>query len=270
MDGQRWTAVKRTVSLLTVCRWPSTVNRLMCTVTYISQGKNSFILTSNRDESPNRSPKQISRVQENGLELLFPRDNTAGGTWIAVANSNKVICILNGAYEFHPHQPPYKRSRGVMALDFFQYKNAALFFENYDFEGMEAFTMVTYDNEQLWDVRWDGKKLYTTPLDVNGKYLWASATLYTKEAQHNRKKWFADWQKDRTDFSAASIMRFHRTAGNGDTWNDLIMNRLDMVRTVSITQITKTENNIQMNYNDLLSGGNGIKRLEISSKNIQN
>ena len=238
----------------------------MCTVTYISKGANEFILTSNRDENPSRSPSHISRTLENGLELLFPRDNTAGGTWIAVSNTNKVICILNGAYEFHQHTPPYRRSRGLMALDFFKYQDAESFFKHYEFGGMEPFTMVNFDDGDLWDVRWDGKRLDTTLLDSSGKYIWASATLYTQEAKNKRKKWFLDWQESRTDYSKQAILHFHKTAGEGDAWNDIIMNRLNMVRTVSITQINKLKNIIEMDYNDLLRAQYKWAQLKINNK----
>lgn len=237
----------------------------MCTVSYISKGKNQFILTSNRDENATRSPQNITRVEENGIELLFPRDNAAGGTWIAVSNTNKVICLLNGAYEQYKRQLPYRTSRGLMALHFFQLPDAQTFFDTFEFEGMEPFTMVTYDDGDLWDVRWDGTKLHKTPLDTEGKYIWASATLYDETAKTKRQKWFAEWQENRTDFSLEAIYKFHRYTGDGDEWNDLVMNRFGLVQTVSITQIIKEEESIEMQYNDLLRDKQTMKSFELMS-----
>ena len=106
----------------------------MCTVTYIPQPGGHFVLTSNRDENAARSPQSLDSEVIGAAKLLFPRDTGAGGTWIAASDSNRVVCLLNGAFVKHQHQPPYKRSRGTMVLDFFRFATAESFFENYDFE----------------------------------------------------------------------------------------------------------------------------------------
>ena len=158
----------------------------MCTVTYIPKGSDSFILTSNRDESPARSPKNVSMIGQKGVLLAFPRDAKAGGTWVAISGDNRVVCLLNGAFEWHRHNPPYKRSRGIMVLDFFTFSNANVFFDTYDFEGMEPFTMIIYDRDDLFEFRWDGNQKYVKLLDRNAKYIWSSTTLYTNEVKAKR------------------------------------------------------------------------------------
>ena len=67
-----------------------------------------------------------------------------------------------------------------MVLEFFQYPDANQFFAAYDFAGMESFTMITYDNGQLWDFRWDEVKQqkFIKALDTNACHIWSSATLY--------------------------------------------------------------------------------------------
>ena len=226
----------------------------MCTVTYIPKGNNEFILTQNRDESPTRSAHNLLKINKNGKEVLFPRDSGAGGTWIAVSDSNQLVSILNGAFMKHKHQPPYRRSRGIMALDFFDFSNAEQFFQTYDFEGMEPFTMLIFDDGKLFDFRWDERYKFIEELDVNQTHIWASSTLYTKEAKKKRRIWFEDWKKGRKDFSQSAILDFHRTAGDGDPENDLVMNRSNMVRTTSITSIVKSKSETEMYFSDLLSG----------------
>lgn len=224
----------------------------MCTVTYIPQPGGHFALTSNRDESAARSPKSLDSEWIAGSQLIFPRDTGAGGTWIAAADSNRVVCLLNGAFIKHQHQPPYKRSRGVMVLDFFRFPNAEEFFDQYDFEGMEPFTFVIVDDGQPWELRWDEQQAHIKKLDPMGHYLWSSATLYPGEVGEMRQAWFRDWLKGRQDFSPAAILHFHQTGGQSDSWNGFVMNRADKVQTVSITQIVKGNAEISMVYNDLL------------------
>lgn len=89
----------------------------MCTVTYLPVST-GFVLTQNRDEAPTRSPQIISKEKRFGTELLFPKDTKAGGTWIATARDGRTACLLNGAFEKHKHEPPYRLSRGLVLLDF--------------------------------------------------------------------------------------------------------------------------------------------------------
>ena len=226
----------------------------MCTVTYIPKGKNEFVLTQNRDESPTRSAHELVKIKRNEKEVFFPKDTGAGGTWIAVADSNQMVSILNGAFSKHHHRPPYRKSRGIMGLEFFDFQDAEQFFRCYEFEGMEPFTMLIFDDGKLFDFRWDGRYKFVEELDVKEMHLWASSTLYTKEAKQKRRIWFETWKKDRTDFSQEAILDFHRTAGDGDPENDLVMNRSNLVRTTSITSINKTYSKFEIYFSDLLSG----------------
>lgn len=223
----------------------------MCTVTYIPQENNQFILTSNRDESPERSSQHIARQSKNNIDLIFPRDKTAGGTWIAVANTDRVVCLLNGAFEKHKHRPPYRKSRGIMVLEFFDYPTANAFFKEYDFKGMEPFTMVILENEQLFEFRWDEKKVHITELDRSHPHIWSSSTLYNDEIKKKRKEWFAKWQLQ-NEFKLEQIFNFHKNAGEGNSDYDLVMNRNNIVQTVSITNIIKNSHSIELQYHDLI------------------
>ena len=225
----------------------------MCTVTYISQGKGKFILTSNRDEHAARSPQNISKIHQEETTLIFPRDNQAGGSWIAASDDDKMVCLLNGAFKQHARKPTYKRSRGIMVLDFFKHETAQDFLQNYDFEGMESFTKIIFDKGVLFETRWDENQLFVKELDPKGYYLWSSATLYTQKIRAKRQFWFQKWLENRTDFSLKAINNFHQNGGKWDTWNGFIMNRCDIVQTVSITNIIKKSSKFEMIYKDLFA-----------------
>lgn len=222
----------------------------MCTVTYIPKGKDHFILTSNRDEQAARSPRNISIV-EGEVQLVFPRDGGAGGTWIAMSDTDKVVCVLNGAFERHIRKPNYRMSRGIMALEFFEFPKAEDFFNRFDFRDIEPFTMIIYDQGKLFELRWDEHKSHVKELTTNDLYIWSSATLYEASIRAKREKWFTDWLEDRENFDLESILDFHHHAGDGDPWNDVIMNR-GYVQTVSVTSIVKTPDTAAMLYHDLL------------------
>lgn len=225
----------------------------MCTVTFLPQPK-GYILTSNRDESALRSPQNLSRESRNGQQLLFPRDKGAGGTWICLSSADRLVCLLNGAFERHVRQLPYRKSRGIMVFEFFDYAHATHFFEQYDFDNIEPFTLITYDTGRLFDFRWDGQQAHRKELDIQEKHIWSSATLYEKSTQEKRKQWLAEWVEGRTDFSRAAILEFHKKGGEGNPSIDFMMNRYNyLVQTVSITQVEKQGQNYQMYYHDLIT-----------------
>jgi transport and Golgi organization protein 2 len=233
----------------------------MCTVTYIAQPGGNFILTSNRDENAARSPQHLTLTEHGDVPLIFPRDTTAGGSWIAASGNNRVVCLLNGAFVKHKHTPPYKKSRGLMVMEFFTHPSAPGFFEKYDFAGMEPFTLVVVDDGHLYELRWDGQQAHVKPLNASGKYIWSSATLYPPEIKALRNGWFSNWLEGRQDFGLGAIQQFHRTGGAGDTWNGFVMNRHGKVQTVSITNVVKNDAGIEMIYDDLLR--QTVKRGEI-------
>lgn len=225
----------------------------MCTVTFIPQPK-GYILTSNRDESALRSPKNIDTMSKNGQELFFPRDKGAGGTWICMSSADRLVCLLNGAFERHQRQLPYRKSRGMMVLEYFDMPDATNFFTQYDFDNIEPFTMIIYDTGQLFDFRWDGKATHVKRLNTGEKHIWSSATLYEKAIQEKRKQWLAAWLEGRIDFSRLAILELHKKGGEGNPSIDFMMNRYNyLVQTVSITQVEKTEHTYQMYYHDLIT-----------------
>ena len=224
----------------------------MCTVTYIPQPNRNFILTSNRDEAAHRSPQNLTKTELHGVEMIFPKDAGAGGTWIATSNDGRVVCLLNGAFDKHKHQPPYRRSRGIMVIDYFKYNSAVAFYEDYDFAGMEPFTFVLVGKNELHELRWDEKKVHLKELNTSGHYIWSSATLYTMDNQLKREGWFREWLENRKDFSLKAIQEFHLHGGEPDPWNGFIMNRMNLVQTVSITNVIKKADRMEMIYNDLL------------------
>ncbi len=222
----------------------------MCTVTWLPQGPNSYLLTSNRDEAPQRAARGIQR--RNGL--IFPQDAGAGGTWIAASSMGRAAVLLNGAFELHQRHPPYRLSRGLMVLQFFDYADAGQFIEEFEFHGLEPFTLVLWDRGELHELRWDEHRLHHKKLDPKTPHIWASATLYSAEYRQKRQQWFHDWLRQNPAPTQAGILHWHRTAGEGDPWNDVVMNRNGVVQTVSITGISISAQEIDMIFLDLLDG----------------
>jgi uncharacterized protein with NRDE domain len=229
----------------------------MCTVSFLPTGGNNFILTSNRDEKDTRERALPPRIfSHNHLNVCYPQDPRAKGTWIAVSENNFTLCLLNGGFVPHKSRPPYRKSRGVMLLDFFNFNNVNQFVVNYDFKGIEPFTLIIAEYRsilKLYELRWDGKQIHLSYRDAKQSAIWSSVTLYTPEVIKTRESWFNAWkQKQKEGFFPENISEFHMTGGTGDKSSDLLMRRPG-TGTVSVTQVIKNGTETEMRYNDCLS-----------------
>ncbi len=226
----------------------------MCTVTYIPLGKSDFILTSSRDVPfARKSAEQPKKYIEDDVELYYPKDGKAGGTWIGTSSKSRLICLLNGGFEYHTSRQSYKKSRGIIVKDLLKiddiYKGLAII----DLNGVEQFTLTIVDwNDTLSLIEfvWDGKKKHLKVL-AQKPQIWSSSTLYDESAKQLRRDWFADWQQT-DEFTQENILDFHHHAGIGDTHIDIFMDR-KTVGTVSITSIRKEKNHLEMNYENVLT-----------------
>lgn len=224
----------------------------MCTVTFLPLEKNEFILTSSRDENPLRPTALVPEFREyNHQQLIYPQDPLHKGTWIASSKAGKTVCLLNGAFEKHIPQPPYKKSRGLVVLDSFAYNNFSDFCQQYDFDAIEPFTLVGIQNAQLYVLKWDGAKTHCQELDFSKPHIWSSVTLYTKEIIRKREEWFNTWQTENSTYSVRDIRAFHHHAGDGDITNDIKINRSSTMSTLSITSVSLVSKNLEMIYEDI-------------------
>lgn len=229
----------------------------MCTLTYLPTGKNSFIWTQNRDESPLRTSSGL--VRSSNDEWVYPKEPLSGGTWMGITQDGRVVSLLNGAFKRNQYVPSIK-SRGIMVLEFLASSSLATFVTSYNFNDIEPFTMMVYEHSGFWELRWDKTKTYLKELDTQQPYIWSSSMLYLPSIKALRRTWFATYLKEHPIPNQESILSFHRNAGIGDPQNDLIMDR-GMVKTVSITNIVRTEKSVRMTYYDLINDGTTMDEL---------
>lgn len=224
----------------------------MCTVSLIPKDNNNFILTSNRDEAINRKtlPPEFYKVDD--TQMLFPKDAVAGGTWIGVSDQHTMICLLNGGFEIHERAVSYRQSRGIVVKDLLKAENLADAIKDYDCKGIEPFTIVAAHWKSdivFFEFVWDGNQKHVRELDGSKSYIWSSSTLYTQEMKQQRIDWFNDFEQSKT-LTTDSILDFHKHAGKGDKDVDLQIDR-GFLKTRSITQISKTDEELSMRYENL-------------------
>ncbi len=231
----------------------------MCTVTYIPPtNTDGFILTSNRDEKSFRPtiPPQIYQV--NGMNVCFPKDEQAGGSWIASNDRGRLCCLLNGAFVAHQKKPRYAQSRGTVLIelassaltpaDFFQVKNL---------RNVEPFTIITLEIRSgsishLSEFIWDGHGKHLRNLPQNEPAIWSSVTLYDEEHRKLRRQWFKRLLANQNGtISPEQIFDFHSGSHTNDSEIDVVMEREGGLKTVSITQVVPEKGKFRMAYYDL-------------------
>jgi len=234
----------------------------MCTVTLIPKGTNDFVLTSNRDEAPNRTTLLPKFYEVNKTKLLYPKDEVAGGSWIGVSEKQRALCVLNGGFKVHERKASYRLSRGVVMKDLLVAENLKKAIENYNLDGVEPFTLVIVEWSnviEFMELVWDGTMKHLKNLPVE-PIIWSSSSLYNDEMKQERLQWFDDFKKEQ-ELSSNSIMEFHKTAGQGNEDYGVIMDRF-FVKTTSITQIAKVNNEVDMSFENLLTNSKTTEQFQ--------
>lgn len=224
----------------------------MCTVSYLPLENDGFILTSSRDVPYARKRATLpKKKEEDGVELNYPKDGEAGGTWIGTSSKNRLICLLNGGFYYHTSRSTYKKSRGLIVKELLKVDDIKKGLKDVNLIGVEQFTLTIVDwNDalELFEFVWDGAKKHLKKMKQEPQ-IWSSATLYDRSVKKLRKEWFADWQSA-NKFTQKNILEFHKTAGIGDPNIDILMDR-KMGGTVSITSVKKEKKKVSMKYESI-------------------
>ncbi|MBL4664140.1 MAG: NRDE family protein [Flavobacteriaceae bacterium] len=224
----------------------------MCTVTFVPQSATSFILTSNRDEAPNRNTLPPKVYAYNGVRLLFPKDELAGGTWIGVSDKSRFICLLNGGFQAHERAVNYRKSRGIIVTDLLVEDDIVIAIENYGLDGVEPFTLILVDWKsklRLFELVWDGNEKHFSE-KPQAPHIWSSSLLYSSEVKKKRESWFSLFLSESTNPSKDDLLQFHKLTGEGNPETNLIMDR-GFVKAKSISQFLKNDDDICFRYEDL-------------------
>lgn len=225
----------------------------MCTVTYIPLAEDGFIITQSRDEVPTRPAIAPQRYLIHSHSVIYPKDITSDGTWMASSNQF-TLCLLNGGFEKHVPKPPYRHSRGLIIPHFFEYLSISAFLAKYSFEGLEPFTLLIFShqgNEKSMALTFDGVQLHRSPIHHRAPHIWSSATLYAPLAHAAKINLFSNWlTAQKNTIEQASIIHLHHYKSIQD--DSFIFNRKG-VKTTSITSVQLKMNQRLICYEDLIA-----------------
>ena len=209
-----------------------------------------ILLTHNRDENIERpAPESPQWHTINDTSMWFPKDIKGGGTWMACSH-NSFVCLLNGGFEKHTWAGPYKHSRGLVPLAALNCKNATAFYQTYNFDKIEPFTLVFVQDNNVHCIVWDGSQAHIS-LITDHKAIWSSSTLYNAKIRDERRAIFELFMTQNPNPSASQMIDFHHTAEVGNQEYNLIMKRENGIQTLSIYQFAIKKSNVETHYIDL-------------------
>ncbi len=220
----------------------------MCTVSVIVQN-NQIFLTSNRDEKTLRLPALAPQLYSlNNKDIFYAKDTQANGTWFATDNFGNAVVLLNGGFKRHESKPPYLKSRGLVVLDIISSNNPIDTLEDYQLQDIEPFQVIVKANDQLKRIVWDGEQKFF--FDLNSPhYIFSSVTLYEEEIILEREQLFQSFLETKPIPEASDLISFHQQ--NHDEENGFVMNRNNLVKTISISQLVIGKEISQYRYLDL-------------------
>lgn len=222
----------------------------MCTVTFLPAA-DRFYITSNRDESPSRQAKGLYSNHHLGFfPIHYPLDESSQGSWIALSESGRAVCLLNGAFDPFVPAPSYRLSRGQVVMAAAREDRIQEFIDHFAFDGIAPFTLLVFEAEMFVELVWDGFKKHICDLNPDQPQLWSSVTLYPPDVRAWRRSIFKSWLQDHPVFDQESIIAFHQMKP-GDGHNDFIMNRNEVVKTLSVTSIVMKPTSGRMLHLDL-------------------
>ncbi|MFV0304485.1 MAG: NRDE family protein [Moheibacter sp.] len=213
----------------------------MCIVSIYSHSDNEIILTQNRDESILRpTAENIQTKQIHEKLYTGPVDLVSGGTWM-YHSEDYLVCLLNGGYQKHKHQPPYRMSRGILVLELLRYRFIDKFTKEVKLHGIEPFTMIMISrksNEKKILV-WDGNQKSIEDVSEQNLVVRSSSTLYSDEEKTHHKKYFENLKGD---YNPKKIKKIHHQL------KMLKNNKFPTVQTTSITQITQSKDLVKLKF----------------------
>lgn len=182
----------------------------MCTLSYIPYNESGYMLTHSRDESIKRrvAAPPVKRKLPNA-NLLMPVDMPSKGTWIAVADDGRAACLLNGGSKKHIPRPPYRHSRGLIIPEFFSHPDFETFVEDYDFDGLEPFTLIIFEKERIIQFVKDENDQQVILHSPDKPQLFVSKSLYSEGEQEDRKFRFLHWYYQQKNLSKSDLIKFH-------------------------------------------------------------
>ena len=221
----------------------------MCSLSFLPQG-NGFTVLMNRDERKDRPrPQEIILSEMVGIEKAYPKDPSAGGTWLGVNNFGLAIALLN----FYPKSFAFRESltsRGLIIPKFLEHQEHAIAVQDFDrssFKNFAPFRIVFLQIGRPVQIRiWSGRHLkrISRPFEM---FFLASSSWSDHFVRKHRTEQFKQLMNDigQQDLSPRDLRQFHFSRQGDQGATHLLMSRND-AQTTTISQIEVSAQDIKL------------------------
>ena len=225
----------------------------MCTVSFVPTNT-ECIFTFNRDEHIGRTTPIFDAQKNVGFKnIYYAKDVKAGGTWFVVDDEGSIAMLFNGEFIKHDKANSYTKSRGIILLELFACIDCLIAFEQYNFLGVEPFSIILFQKNILYRLVWNGISKSIIILPTNQHHIFSSATLYGHTVAQNRKQWLLNYLAKNKNIDKDVLINLHKNTNIDDKENGLIINRNNITCTLSISQAVITKQQILVRHFNLIS-----------------
>lgn len=226
----------------------------MCIVTYVPF-ETGFVFTSNRDEQIHRPALPPMRYQVGENQLIYPKDQTHGGTWMAVdSQKQRLSCILNSKGVFPPTDIP-KKSRGLLAINSLT-ENPCTVFSETALKNVAPFICILIDplaDVTMTQFHWDGLKLHTSYPALSVPKIWCSSSLYSETEKLRIESYFYEKAPELSAFPD-QIVKAHKNTFARPKNSVVYLEQGKDIQTVSISSYFHSTAHKTLHYEDLVKG----------------
>ena len=192
-------------------------------------------------------------VEENQIKPLQAAISMGTVTPSQLAKSYNNPLSKNIVSGIVKEQLPDANIQGLSEDVFGNEKKWDLISKEINLKNIEPFTLVLFQNQALFQLRWNGMEKETLELDIHKNHVWSSSTLYPEEIRKQRADWFYTFLEANPVISKTKMLSFHRYTEKENQQNGLVINRNEQMKTLSITQSVIKKNKGTILHYDLIA-----------------
>ena len=218
----------------------------MCTLSIIRLS-DQLVITMNRDEARSRHESGLKEQKKAGVELLYPIDGQAGGTWFGVNNQGVVLALLNRYQDPQSSCAPTRGNIIAQALAYGKFELVKKHLSEQGYQHYNPFDLLLISLEECLHFRWNGQQLVICNVSENAQ-LFSSSAVNTQSVLAKRQLFFKEEISQIVELSAINILQqIHLQHDLNSQANSVLMDRSD-AHSKSICQVLLDQNCCEFNY----------------------
>jgi len=218
----------------------------MCTLSVLRLS-NLLVITMNRDEARLRHEAGLKEQQKNGIELLYPIDGQAGGTWFGLNNHGVVLALLNRYQDPQTSGAPTRGNIIPQALAYGDFNLVKKHLSDQNYQHYNPFDLLLISPGECLHLSWNGRRLSIYNANQEALLL-SSSALNTDAVLAKRQERFQQWLTRSPELSAAAVLQqIHLQHDLGSPADSVLMDRSD-AHSKSICQVLLDANGCEFNY----------------------